>query len=105
MRLLGRDVEQPDGGGRKGQHRARPVRELRAGGCCCLLVKARAETDDAKRTGMYAEMQQFTHDDNGSIVLVFNNFVSAKTSKLAHGEIAANRENDGLKIADRSWMT
>jgi peptide/nickel transport system substrate-binding protein len=69
-----------------------------------LLVKARAETDDAKRAGMYAEMQQLTHDDNGSIVLVFNNFVSAKTSKLAHGEIAANWENDGLKIAERWWM-
>src|SRR4051794_16627302 len=69
-----------------------------------LLVKARAETDDAKRAGMYAEMQQLTHDDNGSIVLVFNNFVSAKTSKLAHGDIAANWENDGLKIAERWWM-
>ncbi|MER8548703.1 hypothetical protein NKH41_23785 [Mesorhizobium sp. M1169] len=53
---------------------------------------------------MYAEMQQLTHDDGGSIVLVFNNFVSAKSKKLAHGEVAPNWENDGLKMAERWWI-
>ncbi|MER8555593.1 ABC transporter substrate-binding protein [Mesorhizobium sp. M0977] len=69
-----------------------------------LLVQARAETDEAKRAAMYAEMQQLTHDDGGSIVLVFNNFVSAKSNKLAHGEVAPNWENDGLKMAERWWI-
>ena len=69
-----------------------------------LLVQARAETDEAKRAAMYAEMQQIQHDDGGSIVLVFNNFVSAKSKKLAHGEVAPNWENDGLKIAERWWI-
>jgi peptide/nickel transport system substrate-binding protein len=69
-----------------------------------LLVQARAETDEAKRAAMYAEMQQLTHDDGGAIVLVFNNFVSAKSNKLAHGEVAPNWENDGLKMAERWWM-
>ncbi|AZO01633.1 MULTISPECIES: ABC transporter substrate-binding protein [unclassified Mesorhizobium] len=69
-----------------------------------LLVQARAETDEAKRADMYGEMQQLTHDDGGSIVLVFNNFVSAKSKKLGHGDVAPNWENDGLKMAERWWM-
>lgn len=69
-----------------------------------LLLQARAETDEAKRAAMYAEMQQINHDDNGNIVLVFNNYVSAKSKKLGHGEVAPNWENDGLKIAERWWF-
>jgi len=68
-----------------------------------LLIQARAETDDAKRAAMYAELQQLVHDDNGQIVLVFNNFVSANAKTLGHGEVASNWENDGLKIAERWW--
>jgi peptide/nickel transport system substrate-binding protein len=68
-----------------------------------LLIQARAETDDAKRAAMYAEMQQLTHDDNGQIVLVFNNYVSANAKTLGHGDVAADWENDGLKIAERWW--
>ena len=32
-----------------------------------LLVSARAETDEAKRQAMYAEMQQIAHDDGGQV--------------------------------------
>ena len=69
-----------------------------------LLTQARAETDEAKRAQMYAEMQQLVHDDSGAIVIVFNNFVSAKSKKLSHGDISPNWENDGLKIAERWWI-
>ena len=68
-----------------------------------LLVAARAETDPAKRAAMYAEMQQINHDDNGNIVLVFNNFVSAHAKTLAHDVVAPNWENDGLKVSERWW--
>jgi peptide/nickel transport system substrate-binding protein len=70
-----------------------------------LLAQARGEQNDKKRAEMYAEMQQLVHDDGGSIVLVFNNFVSAKSKKLAHGDVSPNWENDGLKIAERWWMS
>jgi peptide/nickel transport system substrate-binding protein len=53
---------------------------------------------------MYTEMQQIQHDDNGNIILVYNNYVSAHSKKLGHGEIAPNWENDGLKIAERWWF-
>ena len=58
----------------------------------------------SKRAAMYAEMQQINRDDNGNIALVFNNFVSAASKRLAHDEVAPNWENDGLKIAERWWM-
>ena len=69
-----------------------------------LLVAARSQTDDKKRAPMYAEMQQLVHDDGGAIVLVFNNYVDAHSKKVAHGQIAANWEADGLKIAERWWF-
>jgi len=69
-----------------------------------VLVMARAETDDKKRAGMYAELQQLVHDDGGAIVLLFNNYVDAQSKKLAHGDIAANWEVDGLRIAERWWF-
>jgi len=69
-----------------------------------LLVQARSETDDKKRAGMYAELQQLVHDDGGVIVLVFNNYVEAGSKKVGHGPVAANWECDGLKIAERWWF-
>jgi peptide/nickel transport system substrate-binding protein len=68
-----------------------------------LPVAARAETDEAKRATMYAEMQQLVHDDCGEIVIVFNNIIEASTKKLAHGDVAPNWELDGLRIGERWW--
>jgi peptide/nickel transport system substrate-binding protein len=70
-----------------------------------LLVAARGETDEKKRAGMYAEMQQLVHDDGGVVVVVFNNYVEAHAKTLAHNAIAANWEADGLKMAERWWFT
>jgi peptide/nickel transport system substrate-binding protein len=69
-----------------------------------LLLAARGESDEKKRAEMYAEMQQLVHDDGSQIVIVFNNYVEAYSKKLAHGDIAANWECDGMKIAKRWWF-
>jgi peptide/nickel transport system substrate-binding protein len=69
-----------------------------------LLVMARSETDETQRAAMYAEMQQLVHDDGGQVVLVFNNFVEAHSTKLAYSKVASNWEADGLKIAERWWF-
>ena len=69
-----------------------------------LLVAARAETDEAKRAVMYAEMQQLLHDDGGLVNLVFNSYVDAHVSNLVHGETAANWPLDGMKLAERWWF-
>lgn len=69
-----------------------------------LLIAARAETDDAKRAAMYAEMQQILHDDGGVIVLMFNNYVSAHSKAVAHGELNTNFDSDGGYIFERWWF-
>jgi ABC-type transport system substrate-binding protein len=69
-----------------------------------LLVAARSETDDAKRAGMYAEMQQLVHDDGGLVNPVFNTYVDGHINTLAHGDVAANWPMDGQKIAERWWF-
>jgi peptide/nickel transport system substrate-binding protein len=69
-----------------------------------LLVTARAETDEARRVAMYAELQQILHDDGGVIVLLFNSYVDAHTKRLAHGEVAGNFPLDGMKITERWWF-
>jgi peptide/nickel transport system substrate-binding protein len=69
-----------------------------------LLVQARAEADDAKRAAMYAEMQQILHDDGGVIVLMFNNYVSANSKEVAHGDLNSNFDCDGGYIFERWWF-
>jgi peptide/nickel transport system substrate-binding protein len=69
-----------------------------------LLVKARAEIDDAKRAGMYAEMQQLVHDDGGAVILMFNNYVSANSKLVAHGDLNSNYDHDGSYIFERWWF-
>ena len=69
-----------------------------------LLVKARAETDEPTRAALYAEMQQILHDDGGIMVLMFNNFTSAHTDKLAHGELNTNYDHDGGYMYERWWF-
>lgn len=69
-----------------------------------LLVAARSETDEKKRAEMYAEMQQLLHDDGGLIVLMFNNYVSAYSNKLDHGDVASNWDVDGMKLPERWWL-
>jgi peptide/nickel transport system substrate-binding protein len=69
-----------------------------------LLVKARSETDDKKRAAMYAEMQQLIHDTGGVVVLVFNNWVEAQSTKLAHGNIVPLYEADTYRISERWWF-
>ena len=69
----------------------------------CSSLPARRPID-AKRAGMYAEMQQLVHDDGGLVNLVFNSYVDAHAKALAHGEVAANWPMDGGKIAERWWF-
>ena len=69
-----------------------------------LLVAARAERDDAKRGEMYTEMQNILHDDGGIIVLMFNDFVTVHSNKVAHGELNSNYDHDGGLMYKRWWM-
>ena len=69
-----------------------------------LLVTARAELNEAKRGEMYAEMQNILHDDGGIMVLMFNDFVTAHSKKLAHGDLNSNYDHDGGYMYRRWWF-
>ena len=70
-----------------------------------LLLKARSETDQAKRAAMYAEMQEIVSDDGGVVVLMFYNYVNAHAKSVAHPDvIAPNWDVDGMKITKRWWF-
>ncbi len=70
-----------------------------------LLVEARAELDETKRAGMYAEMQQIVHDEGGAIIPMFANYVDAASSKLAHGPHIGNAWMlDGTRLTERWWF-
>jgi peptide/nickel transport system substrate-binding protein len=68
-----------------------------------LLVAARSELDEKKRAAMYAECQQLMHDDNGVIVIMFTTFVTAHSTKVAHGPLRSSLDLDGFRIAQRWW--
>jgi peptide/nickel transport system substrate-binding protein len=68
-----------------------------------LLVDARASLDDKLRSEMYREMQQIVSDDGGAIIPMFNNYIDARSNKVAHGKLASNRFFDGWKLIDRWW--
>ena len=63
-----------------------------------LLVAARAETDDAKRKQMYADMQAMIHDEGGIGIPMFLASLDGHTSE-AEGPVAdPARRPDGLQL-------
>jgi len=70
-----------------------------------LLLQAKSELDQAKRTTMYREMQELARDDGGTIIPMFTNFVYARNKKVKHGEnLAASWQIDGARGASRWWF-
>ncbi|TNF19213.1 MAG: ABC transporter substrate-binding protein [Rhodobacteraceae bacterium] len=66
-----------------------------------LLVQARAELDEAKRREMYGEMQQIVAQDGGTILPMFANWAFATSSRVVHGEMASNFDQDGERWMER----
>ncbi|MDA1097524.1 MAG: ABC transporter substrate-binding protein [Proteobacteria bacterium] len=70
-----------------------------------LLVQARAELDEAKRRGMYEEMQVIVNRDGGTVVPLFANYVFAMSDKIQHdAKMAGNWDMDGDKAIERWWF-
>jgi peptide/nickel transport system substrate-binding protein len=70
-----------------------------------LLVEARAELDEAKRSTMYREMQAIVRDEGGAIIPMYANYVFARSGKVARGERISNIwELDGWKCIERWWF-
>ncbi len=70
-----------------------------------LLLEARSELNDAKRRDMYVEMQRIVSDDGGVVIPMFNNYVFATSTKVAHREqMGANWSLDGNRAMERWWF-
>lgn len=70
-----------------------------------LLVAARSELDETKRRDMYVEMQTICSNEGGAVVPVFNNYIHATTTDIAHDEsMATNWANDGQRYMERWWF-
>ncbi|MEO0624801.1 MAG: ABC transporter substrate-binding protein [Pseudomonadota bacterium] len=70
-----------------------------------LLLQAKAELNQERRSAMYSEMCQLMRDDGGSIIPMFNNFVYARRKNVAHdGRLAASWECDGARAPSRWWF-
>jgi peptide/nickel transport system substrate-binding protein len=71
-----------------------------------LLLQAKAELNEETRAQMYNEMCQLSHDEGGTVLPFFRNYVYARNSKVAHGDsVASSWENDGGRGYHRWWMT
>ncbi|MFA9230626.1 MAG: ABC transporter substrate-binding protein [Microgenomates group bacterium] len=69
-----------------------------------LILQARAETDMAKRTELYAQISGIIHDDGGAIVPMFNDFVDAVSDKVAGYENDPNYDQMGGWVSQRTWF-
>ena len=69
-----------------------------------LLVSARSELDVAKRKQMYADMQLMIHDDGGTIIPVFNNFIDAGHEKVKGFVPSPVQQMGGYRAFERVWI-
>jgi peptide/nickel transport system substrate-binding protein len=69
-----------------------------------LLVEARAETDTAKRSEMYFEMQQIVRDEGGVVAFIFPSDLHAANDKVKYENLAGNWQMDGGKCCERWWF-
>ncbi len=70
-----------------------------------ILIEARAELNDAKRSEMYFEMQQIMRDEGGTIIPVFRNYVYARRTNVQHEEkMSGNWALDGARGGERWWF-
>lgn len=70
-----------------------------------LLLAARTEFDEAKRTQMYAEMQTLVNEDGGAMIPLFNSYLDGAQDSVKGPLKAPNMELAGCRIAERAWLS
>ena len=70
-----------------------------------LIVAARSELDQDKRREMYWECQRLVHEDSGSLVWGFTNYLHGLRDNVRHPEkVGGNWTLDGAKNMERWWF-
>ena len=68
------------------------------------LIAARAETDEAKRKQMYADMQMMIHEGSGIGIPVFINGLDAHSDKLKGLTPMGTGSMMGYSFAEHVWL-
>lgn len=68
-----------------------------------LHALARAETDDAKRTAYYAEMQQIVHDEGNILTVAFVDWRNGISNKIGYDQVGGLMPLDNMRICERWW--
>ncbi|WP_442220363.1 ABC transporter substrate-binding protein [Rhizobium sp. 2YAF20] len=70
-----------------------------------LIETARGTIDDNKRGEIYRDLQEIIHNEGGSIIPMFQNFVWAVRDNVQHGtDLQNDLTLDGLKCFQRWWF-
>jgi len=70
-----------------------------------LLKSGRSELDSAKRRDIYTEMQSLCSQEGGTIIPMYQNYLDAASTKLAHGPKVGNLWMlDNSRISKRWWF-
>lgn len=70
-----------------------------------LLVAARAELDQDRRSEMYGEMQQLCQTDGGALIPAFGQYVSAMNKRVQTPEkLSESWDLDSLRFIERWWL-
>ena len=69
-----------------------------------LLIAARAELDDAKRTQMYADIATILHNEGGLICPMFNDFVSGVSDRIGGWNETAGFGMMNLYAPVKCWV-
>lgn len=69
-----------------------------------LLVEARGATDTALRNELYAKIGQIVHDQSGTIIPVFINFINATSPQLKGYKPDVGNDLANGYVASRVWL-
>jgi len=69
-----------------------------------LLLEARSLVDEDKRRPIYWELQEMVHEDGGSIIPMFTDFVDCKRKGVKGLTPSTVFELSGLRAMERCWL-
>ena len=69
-----------------------------------MLLQARGELDEAKRTQLYHDMAVVVRDEGGLILPMFNDFIDARSDKVMGWVQDPNSEMSNLAAPIRVWL-
>ncbi|QPM92371.1 ABC transporter substrate-binding protein [Pseudooceanicola algae] len=69
-----------------------------------LLLEARAELDEEKRIGLYAQMAEILHEEGGVICPMFNDFVEGMTTDLQGWVVDGGQDTMNGLAPHKTWL-